>query len=58
MFQLLGMEMPASVRRREIRDPERLLPRALALGTRPVVVLYLALNLLYVYSSRRRNWLG
>jgi len=41
-----------------IRDPERLLPAALALGHRAVVVLYLALNLLYVYSSRRgTGWL-
>jgi APA family basic amino acid/polyamine antiporter len=34
----------------EIRDPGRNLPRALALGTALVVVLYLALNLVYVYA--------
>jgi len=34
----------------EIRDPGRFLPRALAAGTGAVVALYLALNLLYVYS--------
>ena len=34
----------------EIRDPRRFLPRALAAGTGAVVALYLALNLLYVYS--------
>jgi basic amino acid/polyamine antiporter, APA family len=34
----------------EIRDPGRYLPRALAIGTGAVVALYLALNLLYVYS--------
>ena len=34
----------------EIRDPGRFLPRALAVGTGAVVALYLALNLLYVYS--------
>lgn len=34
----------------EIRDPERNLPRSLLLGTSLVIVLYLLLNLLYVYA--------
>ena len=34
----------------EIRDPGRNLPQALALGTGLVVVLYLLLNLVYVYA--------
>ena len=47
--QLLGLERCVDIAE-EIRDPQRLLPRALALGTGAVVALYLALNLLYVYS--------
>lgn len=35
----------------EIRTPERTLPRALALGTGLVAVLYLALTLLFFYST-------
>jgi APA family basic amino acid/polyamine antiporter len=35
----------------EIRDPERTLPKALVLGTLTVAVLYVALNLLYIYAS-------
>jgi APA family basic amino acid/polyamine antiporter len=34
----------------EIRDPERNLPRSLLLGTGLVMVLYLGLNLLYLYA--------
>jgi APA family basic amino acid/polyamine antiporter len=34
----------------EIRDPDRNLPRALAVGTLAVVALYLALNALYLYA--------
>jgi len=34
----------------EIRDPERNLPRSLLLGTGIVLVLYLALNLLFIYA--------
>jgi len=49
MFSYSGWNA-ASYVAEEIRDPQRLLPRALALGTGAVVVLYLALNLLYVYS--------
>jgi APA family basic amino acid/polyamine antiporter len=35
----------------EIRDPERTLPLALVLGTLFVTVLYVALNVLYVYAA-------
>jgi APA family basic amino acid/polyamine antiporter len=49
MFSYSGWNA-ASYVAEEIRDPRRLLPRALALGTGAVVALYLALNLLYVYS--------
>jgi basic amino acid/polyamine antiporter, APA family len=35
----------------EIRDPERTLPKALIMGTLLVACLYVALNILYVYSS-------
>ena len=49
MFSYSGWNAAAYVAE-EIRDPARRLPRALALGTGAVVVLYLALNLLYVYS--------
>jgi len=33
----------------EVRDPQRILPRALLLGTATVVVLYLGANLVYLY---------
>jgi APA family basic amino acid/polyamine antiporter len=49
MFSYSGWNA-ASYVAEEIRDPQRLLPRALALGTGAVVALYLALNLVYVYS--------
>jgi len=49
MFSYSGWNA-ASYVAEEIRDPQRLLPRALALGTGAVVAVYLALNLLYVYS--------
>jgi amino acid transporter len=35
----------------EVRDPDRNLPRSLALGTLIVTVLYLALNAVFVYSA-------
>lgn len=35
----------------EVRDPERNLPRALLLGTGVVMLLYLALNAVFVYSA-------
>jgi APA family basic amino acid/polyamine antiporter len=34
----------------EVRDPTRFVPRALALGTGAVVIVYVLLNILYVYS--------
>lgn len=34
----------------EVREPERNVPRALALGTATVVMLYLLLNVLYLYA--------
>lgn len=37
----------------EIKNPRRDLPRSLLLGTRAVILLYLGLNLLYVYAARR-----
>jgi basic amino acid/polyamine antiporter, APA family len=49
MFSYSGWNA-ASYVAEEIRDPARFLPRALAGGTAAVVVLYLVLNLLYVYS--------
>lgn len=49
MFSYAGWNAAAYVAE-EIRDPRRFLPRALALGTGAVVSLYLALNLLYIYS--------
>ena len=35
----------------EVREPERTLPRALLLGTGLVTVLYLALNMIFVFST-------
>jgi basic amino acid/polyamine antiporter, APA family len=49
MFSYAGWNA-ASYVAEEIRNPERFVPRALALGTGAVVLLYVALNLLYVYS--------
>ena len=49
MFSYAGWNA-ASYVAEEIRDPERFVPRALALGTGAVVLLYVVLNLLYVYS--------
>jgi len=42
----------------EARDPRRNLPRSLLLGTGLVTVLYLALNLLYVYASAPAEMAG
>src|SRR5439155_18345 len=47
MFSYTGWNAATYVAE-EIRDPERNLPRALALGTVTIVVLYLALNALYL----------
>lgn len=49
MFSYSGWNAAAYVAE-EIRDPSRNVPRALALGTIVVVLIYLALNLLYVYA--------
>ncbi|MEW5983535.1 MAG: amino acid permease [Acidobacteriota bacterium] len=49
MFSYSGWNA-ASYVAEEIRDPGRNVPRALALGTITVVLLYLGLNVLYVYA--------
>ena len=49
MFSYAGWNA-ASYVAEEIRDPEKFLPRSLAMGTGAVVLLYLVLNVLYVYS--------
>ncbi|HEX7087085.1 MAG TPA: amino acid permease [Vicinamibacterales bacterium] len=49
MFSYSGWNA-ASYVAEEIRDPARFLPRALFLGTGAVVLLYVILNVLYVYS--------
>jgi APA family basic amino acid/polyamine antiporter len=42
----------------EIRDPERNLPRSLLLGTGVVMILYLSLNLLFVYAVTPQEMSG
>jgi APA family basic amino acid/polyamine antiporter len=49
MFSYSGWNAAAYVAE-EVRDPGRNVPRALALGTAAVVLVYLALNVLYVYA--------
>ena len=49
MFSYSGWNA-ASYVAEEIRDPGRNVPRALALGTAAVVLLYLGLNTLYIYA--------
>jgi APA family basic amino acid/polyamine antiporter len=49
MFTYSGWNA-ASYLAEEVRDPDRSLPRALAMGTFTVVALYLLLNLLYLYA--------
>jgi len=49
MFSYSGWNAAAYVAE-EIRDPNRNLPRSLALGTLGVVAIYLALNILYLYA--------
>ena len=49
MFSYSGWNAAAYVAE-EIRDPGRNVPKALAIGTAAVVLVYLALNLLYVYA--------
>ncbi len=49
MFSYAGWNAAAYVAE-EVRDPSRNVPRALALGTVAVVVLYLGVNALYLYA--------
>lgn len=49
MFSYSGWNAAAYVAE-EVRDPGRNVPRALALGTGVVIVLYLAINALYLYA--------
>jgi APA family basic amino acid/polyamine antiporter len=42
----------------EIRDPERTLPLAMALGTLVVATLYAALNILYIYANSLEDMKG
>jgi APA family basic amino acid/polyamine antiporter len=49
MFAYSGWNA-ASYVAEEIRDPGRNVPRALALGTAAVILLYLGLNVLYLYA--------
>ena len=57
MFSYAGWNA-ASYVAEEIRDPERFLPRSLAMGTGAVVLLYVVLNVLYVYSLPVRELAG
>jgi basic amino acid/polyamine antiporter, APA family len=49
MFSYAGWNAAAYVAE-EVRDPGRNVPRALALGTAAVIVLYLGINALYLYA--------
>jgi APA family basic amino acid/polyamine antiporter len=49
MFTYSGWNAAAYVAE-EVRDPTRNLPKALAMGTVTVIILYLLLNLLYIYA--------
>lgn len=49
MFSYSGWNAAAYVAE-EVRHPERFVPRALAIGTGSVILIYLLLNLLYIYS--------
>jgi len=49
MFSYSGWNAAAYVAE-EVRNPERFVPRALALGTGAVITIYLLLNLLFLYS--------
>jgi len=50
MFAYSGWNASAYVGS-EIRDPQRILPRSLLLGTGIVILLYVGLNLLFVYAA-------
>lgn len=49
MFSYSGWNAAAYVAE-EVRDPDRNLPRSLAIGTAAVVTVYLALNVLYLFA--------
>lgn len=49
LFSYSGWNAAAYVSE-EIRDPEKNVPRALLMGTGIVVVIYLALNMVYIYA--------
>jgi APA family basic amino acid/polyamine antiporter len=49
MFSYSGWNAAAYVAE-EVRNPERFVPRALALGTGAVILIYLLLNVLFLYS--------
>ncbi len=49
MFTYSGWNAAAYIAE-EIRDPERNVPRALAIGTIAVVLVYLAMNVVYLYA--------
>jgi APA family basic amino acid/polyamine antiporter len=57
MFSYSGWNAAAYVAE-EIRDPGRNVPLALALGTGAVILVYLALNLLYVYAMPVTDLIG
>jgi APA family basic amino acid/polyamine antiporter len=57
MFSYSGWNAAAYVAE-EVRDPGRNVPRALALGTGVVVVVYLALNVLYIYALPVQELVG
>ena len=57
MFSYAGWNAAVYVAE-EIRDPARNVPRALALGTASIVVLYLALNTLYLRVVPREELIG
>jgi APA family basic amino acid/polyamine antiporter len=57
MFSYSGWNAAAYVAE-EVRDPGRSVPRALALGTGTVILVYLALNLLYVYAMPVADLVG
>jgi APA family basic amino acid/polyamine antiporter len=57
MFTYSGWNAAAYVAE-EVREPSRRVPRALALGTGIVVVLYLLLNVLYLYALPAERMAG
>ena len=57
MFSYSGWNAAAYVAE-EVRDPGRNVPRALALGTGAVIVVYLALNVVYLYAMPVTDLVG